>query len=217
VQSYPADSQLLQLLGAPYVDDFIAAHTDIARFLVRQTHGPPLLLCYVLARPLAAAKLVIFTPSQGKLAAGAELDFPLSEMQGGITALETRELTGDGSDCVITKEPFREQVETYGANLRIRRIAGGQFQLLWQAPIAFHNLSQYGPKMQILQPPEQNMGAPGTVTTGQVTFRATPKGQEPVWKGKVEFFVFGREKAVDAVNIEKACPWEGKAFAPLVR
>jgi len=214
-ESYPLDSELLRLLGAPYLDDFTAAHTDIARFLVRQAQGPTALLCYVYTAPLSAAKLVIFTASQGKYLPGAALNFPLSELKAGITSLEIRDLVGDGSSSVITKEPFREQAQTSGANLRIRTIADGQFQLLWQAPIEFQNLSQYSPKMQILQPPEQNIGAPGTVTTGEVTFRAGGKGQEPVWKGKVEFLVFGREKAVDSVSIEKACPWDGKEFKPL--
>ena len=136
-------------------------------------------------------------------------------MKAGITSLEIRDLVGDGSDFAITKEPFREQAQTYGASLRIRKIAAGQFQDLWQAPIEFRNLSQYSPKMQIFQPPEQNIGALGTVTKGDVTFRPSGKGQEPVWKGKVEFFVIGREKAVDSVNIEKACPWNGQEFAPL--
>ena len=214
-ESYPLDSELLRLLGAPYLDDFTAEHTDIARFLVRQAQGPPALLCYVLTAPLSMAKLVIFTPSQGKYLPGAALNILISEMQAGITSLEIRDLVGDGSDCVITKEPFREQAQTYGTNLRIRKIADGQFQVVWQAPIEFQNLSQYSPKMQILQPPEQNIGVPGTVTTGEVTFRPSGKGQEPVWKGKVEFFVFGRDKAVDSVNIEKACPWDGQGFAPL--
>jgi len=146
---------------------------------------------------------------------GAPLNFLIAEMQPGIVWLELRDLGGDGSDCVITKEPFREQTQTYGTFLRIRKIADGNFQLVWQVPIDYHNLSQYRPKMQILQPPEQNIGALGTVTTGEVTYRPQGKGQEPVWKGKVEFFVFGREKAVDSVDIEKACPWDGKKFAPL--
>jgi len=136
-------------------------------------------------------------------------------MQAGITSLEIRDLAGDGSDWVITKEPFREQARTYGTNLAIRKIVDGAFQTVWQAPIEFHNLSQYRPKMEILQPPEQNIGAPGTVTKGEVTFRSHGKGEEPVWKGKVEFFVFGRDEAVDSVKIEKACPWNGKEFAPL--
>jgi hypothetical protein len=91
----------------------------------------------------------------------------------------------------------------------------GSFQVVWQAPIEFQNLSQYGPKIQILQPPEKNIGAPGTVTTGEVTFRPIGKGQEPVWKGKVDFFVFGRDNAVDSVKIEKTCPWDGQGFTPL--
>jgi hypothetical protein len=214
-ESYPADSELLRLLGAPYLDDFTAEHTDIARFLVRQPQGPPALLCYVLTAPLSMAKLAIFTPSQGKYLLGAALNILISEMKAGITSLEIRDLAGDGSDCVITKEPFREQAQTYGTNLLIRKIADGNFQVVWQAPIEFQNLSQYNPKMQILQPPEQNIGALGTVTTGEVTFRPSGKGEEPVWKGKVEFFVFGRDKAVDSVKIEKACPWDGRVFAPL--
>lgn len=214
-ESYPLDGELLRGLGPPYLDDFTAEHTDIARFLVRQPQGPPVMLCYVLTMPLSMAKLVVFTPSQGKYLPGAAINIPIGEMQGGITSLEIRDLVGDGSDCVITKEPFREQAQTFGAVLRIRRIADGQFQAVWQAPIKYENLSQYGPKMQVLQPPEQNIGAPGTVTTGEVTFRPSGKGQEPVWKGKVEFFVFGRDKALDSVNIEKACPWNGQEFAPL--
>jgi hypothetical protein len=206
---------LLRLLGAPYLEDFTAEHTDIARFLMRQAQGPPALLCYVVTMPLSMAKLVIFTPSQGKFLPGAVFNVPISGMQAGITSLEIRDLLGDGSDCVITKEPFREQAQTSGANLFIRKIADGQFQILWQAPIEFQNLSQYSPKMTILQPPEQNIGAPGTVTTGEVTFRPNGKGKEPVWKGKVEFFVIDRDKAVDSVKIEKACPWNGQGFAPL--
>jgi len=214
-ESYPLDSELLRLLGAPYLDDFTAQHTDIARFLVRQAQGPPALLCYVVTMPLSMARLVIFTPSQGKFLPGAALNIPINDMQAGISSLEVRDLVGDGSDCVITKEPFREQAQTFGTNLRIRKIADGQFQVLWQAPIEFQNLSQYSSKVQILQPPEQNIGAPGTVTTGEVTFRPGGRGQEPVWKGKVEFFVFGREKVYDSVNIEKVCPWDGQGFAPL--
>ena len=216
-ESYPADGELLRSLGAPYLEDFTVEHTDIARFLVRQPHGPPALLCYVFTMPLSMAKLVIFTPSpsEGKFLPGAALNIPISDMQAGITSVEIEDLLGDGSDCVITKERFREQAQTSGANICIRKISDGQFQTLWQAPIEFQSLSQYNPKMQILQPPEKNIGAPGTVTTGEVTFRPRDKGKEPVWKGKVEFFVVGADKAVDSVSIEKACPWNGRAFAPL--
>lgn len=214
-QSYPPDADLLPLLGPPYLDDFTANHTDIARFLVRQSQGPPFLLCYVLTAPLSMAKLVIFSSHDGRLSPTTELNVPISEMEAGITSIKLRDLLGDGSDCVITREHFRQQAETSGTTLRIRRIVEGKFQDLWQAPINFQNLSQYNPQTQILQPPEHNIGAPGTITTGDVTFRASGTGQEPVWKGKVEFFVIGREKPVDSLNIEKACPWNGRAFAPL--
>jgi len=214
-ESYPLDSELLRLLGSPYLQDFTSEHTDIARFLVRQAQGPPALLCYVVTVPLSMAKLVIFTPSQGKYLPGDALSFPISEMEAGITSIEVRDLVGDGSECVITKEPFPDQAQAFGTNLRIRKIVNGSFQVVWQAPIEFQNLSQYGPKIQILQPPEKNIGAPGTVTTGEVTFRPIGKGQEPVWKGKVDFFVFGRDNAVDSVKIEKTCPWDGRGFTPL--
>jgi len=212
---YPSDSELLRILGGPYLDDFTAKHTDIARFLVRRTAGPPLLLCYVLTAPMAAAKLVIFTPNAGNYLPGASLDYPISEMPAGITSLEIDDLLGDGSDCIISKERFREQAQTYGTNQCIRRISNGRFQLLWQAPIEFHCLDQYPPQLRILQPPEQNIGAPATVTTGKVTFHSNGNRRDPVWKGKVEFFAFGREQPVDSVSFEKTCPWNGQSFAPL--
>ena len=215
LSAYPVDSELLRLLGSSYLEDFVAEHTNIARFLLRQGPGRAALLCYVVAVPLSTGKLVLFTPRDEKYEAGASVDFSLDELHAGVTFLETRDLLGDGTDCVITHEPTREQTQTYGTFLRIRKIQDGQFQVLWQAPLSFHNFSQYPARIQILQPPERNVGAPGTVTTGDVTFRPAAQGQEPVWKGKVEYFVLGREKPVDAVKFEKACPWDGREFAPL--
>jgi hypothetical protein len=213
--SYPLDTDLLAKVGEPYVDDFTAEHTNVARFLVRQGQGAPLLLCYIFARPLPTAKLVAFTASQGRFLPSASLDFPISEIHAGIISLEIRDLLGDANECLITREPFREGPETHGLNLIVRRIEGDKFRIVWQAPVEFHNLSEFKSKVQILQPPEKNIGAPGTTTTGDVTFRQRGNQQEPVWKGKVEFFLFGREKAVDSVTVEKVCPWDGKEFAPL--
>jgi hypothetical protein len=215
VHSYPPDSDLVPLLGTPYLDDVTAQHTDMARFLVHQAQGPEVLLCYVLTAQLSMAKLVIFTSSEGKFYPGASLNISMTELQNGITSLEIRDLVGDGSECIISKETFRDLADTSGSNLLIRRIVDGQFQTLWQAPIKFKNLSQYNAKLQILQPPERNIGARGTVTTGVVTYRPSGKGQIPVWNGKVEFFIINREKALDSVTIEKACPWKGNEFTPL--
>ncbi len=122
---------------------------------------------------------------------------------------------GDGNDCIITKEMFRNLTDTSGSNLVIRRVVGGQFKTVLQAPLKFKNLSQYNAKMQILQPPVKNIGAPGTVTTADVTYTPTGKGETPVWKGKIEFFVINREKALDSVTIEKTCPWDGNVFASI--
>jgi hypothetical protein len=213
--SYPPDDDLTPLLGSPYLDDITAKHTDMARFLVHQAQEPDVLLCYVLTVQLSMAKLVTFTSSGGKFSLGASLNIPITEMSNGITSLEIRDLVGDGSECIVSKENFRDLADTSGSNLVIRRIVDGQFQTVWQAPIKFRNLSQYNAKVQILQPPEKNIGAPGTVTTGEVTYRPSGNGQTPVWKGKVEFFIINREKALDSVKIEKACPWDGNEFAPL--
>jgi hypothetical protein len=214
-ENYPPDTDLLRQLGAPYLDDITAAHTKLARFLVRQGPRPPLLLCYVLADLLPTAKLVVFTPSQGKYLPGASLDLPINELKAGIISLEVRDLVGDGNECVISHEPFEVGPETRGVNVVIRRITESTFLIVWQAPVEYRNLSEYKAKMQILQPPEKNIGTPGTVTTGEVTFHPHGNGQEPIWKGKVEFFAVGREAAVDSVPIEKACAWDGKKFAPL--
>ena len=213
--AYPPDDALVPLLGDPYLDDVVAKHTGMARFVVPQTQGPELLLCYVLTGQLSMAKLVLFTPHSGKFTPGASVDIPITELQNGITSLEIRNLVGDATECVITQEAFHEFGGAAGINLLIRRIVDGQFHNVWQAPIKLKNLSQYNSNLKILEPPEKNMGAPGTVTTGDVTYEASGSGQTPVWKGKVEFFVVNREKPLDSVTIEKPCPWNGSAFSPL--
>ena len=114
---------------------------------------------------------------------------------------------------MITKEPFREQAQTYGTTLRIRRIADGKFQTLWQAPVEFQNLSQYSPKMQILQPPEQNIGAPGTVTTGEVTFRPAARGKSRYGRGRWSFsFSAGIAPSMPSTSRRRALGMEKNLF-----
>ena len=74
---------------------------------------------------------------------------------------------------------------------------------------------EYERKVQTLAPPEKNIGLPGTVTKGEVEFRARGRISEPVWKGKVEFHALGREEPVDTLSLEKVCTWDGTKFAPL--
>ena len=68
---------------------------------------------------------------------------------------------------------------------------------------------------RVLQPPEANIGMPGTVTKGELEFRTRGRLTDLVWKGKVEFHVLGREEPVESVSIEKTCAWDGTKFAPL--
>ncbi len=211
----PRDAEILRLLGGRYLDDFTAEHTEIARWLVPQGPGEPLLLCFVNSRDLPSARLAAFLPSQGRFVLGPYLEFPSAELEAGMTSLEVRDLLGDGRDCLIMREPFRNGPETRGMNEVIRRIVEGKFQTIWKAPLEYRFLDAYPAKIQALEPPERNIGTPGTVTTGDVTFKTRGNISEPEWKGKVEFYVVGRDAPVNTLPIDKVCPWDGKKFAPL--
>jgi hypothetical protein len=212
---YPSDQELLKQLGGEYLQDFTASNAEIARFLLRQGNQPPALACFIGARILPSARLQIFHISAGKYVPGAFIEFPTSELHFAITDLEVRDLVGDGNECLITHEPFRIQAEDDGVNLVIRRLEVGQLVTLWKVPIQFENKASYLPRHQVLTPPESNIGAPGTATSGTVEYQKRGSISEPVWKGKVDFFVFGRDEPVDTVKIEKKCPWDGFKFAPL--
>jgi hypothetical protein len=69
--------------------------------------------------------------------------------------------------------------------------------------------------VRILRPLEQNAGAPGTVTKGEVEFQPREKIYIPVWKATVEFFAVGQDKPIDSVKVTKACDWNGSEFEPL--
>lgn len=214
-ECFPRDAEILRLLGGRYLDDFTAAHTEIARWLVAQGAGERVLLCFVNSRDLPTARLAAFLPSQGKFAPGPYLEFPSAELEAGMTSLEVRDLLGDGRECLVTHEPFRNGPETRGVNEVIRRIEDGKFRTLWSAPLEYRFLDAYPAKVQALAPPERNIGTPGTVTTGEVTFKTHGNISEPEWKGKVEFHVVGRDEPVNTLSLDKACPWDGKRFAPL--
>jgi hypothetical protein len=212
---FPPDAELLKLLGGAYLDDFTAGHTAFARFLVRQGKREPAMACFLGAPILPQARLQVFLHTPGKWVVGPSLEFAFPDLQAGVTRLEIRDLLGDGDECLVTRETFRLGPQNEGLNLVIRKIAAGAFQKLWQAPVELRNLASFPPKLQILTPPEKNIGAPGTVTKGDVDFRARDRINEPVWKGEVEFLVFGREQPVETVTVEKVCAWDGTKFAPL--
>ncbi len=136
-------------------------------------------------------------------------------MQAGISALEARDLLGDGNECLVTREGFNLGPANSGVNVVIRRLEAGTFKLLWRAPVEFSNLGSFPARYQTFTPPQKNIGLPGTVTKGDIEFRARGRISEPVWKGKVEVHVLGRDEPVDTINIERLCGWDGTKFAPL--
>jgi hypothetical protein len=212
---YPPDDELLKQLGGEYLQDFTTSNARIVRYVLRQGKQEPALVCFIGAQILPSARLQIFQKSGGKYVPGAYIDFPTSEMQFAITDLEVRDLMGDGNECLITHEPFRIQADDDGVNLVIRRLEVNELVTLWKAPIQFRNTASYLPHRQILAPPENNIGAAGTVTSGTVEYQTRGPMSEPVWKGKVDFLVVGRDEPIDSIKIEKACPWDGFKFTPL--
>ena len=215
VDKFPSDAELLQLVGGRFLDDLIATATRVARFVVRQGDQAPALVCLLGGSELPYTQLQVFLPARGKFVAGPSLTFPTSEMQVGLAAVEVRDLVGDGKECFISREPFNFGPESGGANYVIRRIEDDGLKVLWKAPIEFRNLALFPPNPEVVQPPVENIGAPGTISRATIEFRAHGNVSQPVWKGKVELYVFGREKPVQSVSIEKVCPWDGQRFAPL--
>ncbi len=212
---FPTDAELLKQMGGAFLEDYTASHTTLARYLVRRGGRGPALVCFLGSPILPSARLQVFLPSRGRFAPGPFLEFASSEMDTGITALEVRDLVGDGNECLVTREPFRLAPEDFGINLVIRRIEGSEVRKLWEAPLEFRNLSSYPARSEVLAPPERNIGAAGTVTTGEVEFRLRDGRTEPIWRGKVEFRAFNRSEPLETIPIEKVCPWDGTKFMPL--
>ncbi len=215
VSHFPADAELLKSLGGAFLEDFQAKYVQFARFLVRRANQEALLVCYFGSVFLPYTRLQAFVMSGGKWVAGPYLEFHFSQMQTGVSEIEVRDLVGDGNECLITREPFSEALGNRGVNMMIRRIEGGGFKVLWQAPVELRSLSSYLPRQEVLQPPEKNIGVPGTVTTATVDFQTTGRITEPVWKGKIEFHVLGREEPIDTVELNKICNWNGSEFIPV--
>ena len=212
---FPTDAELLKILGGSYLEDYATRNAAIARYLLRQGGGEPALICFVGSPMIPQARLQVFLRTAQGFAPGPFLEFPFSDMQAGITFLEVRDLLGDGNECLVSREVFNVGPENHGVNMMIRRLEAGAFKLLWKAPLEYTNLASYPPKPQTLAPAEKNIGAPGTVTKGDVEFRARGRVTEPVWKGRIEFHAVGREEPVETLSVEKVCAWDGAEFAPL--
>jgi hypothetical protein len=215
IDRFPSDEELLRQLGIETPSGFAASRVAVARWLVKQGNSGPALVCFVAVFGQPASRLVAFLPLQGKFVRGPGLEFPFSDIKPGVLSGEVRDLLGDGIECLITQEPFREGPATLGVNMVIRRLAPGNFLSLWAAPLEWQNLGFFPPEVQILQPLEKNAGAPGTVTKAEVEFQPSGKIYIPVWKATVEFFAAGQDKPIDSVKVTKACAWNGSEFEPL--
>lgn len=215
LDQFPSDADLLKALGGVYLEDINATDARMARYLVKRGKEEPALLCYIGSAFLPHTRLQVFRKTNGKLVAGPSLEMSFSQMKTGVTEIEVRDFVGDGNECIITREPFTEALGNAGLNLVIRRIEADGFKVLWKAPLELRSLSSYPPRTEILQPPEKNIGVPGTVTSATVEFRPRGRISEAVWKGKIEFRVLGREAPLETLTVEKVCGWNGKEFAPL--
>ena len=212
---YPSDAELLKQMGGAYLEDLAASSARIVRYVMAQGRRGPALVCFIGTPVLPQTRLQIFQSSNGKFIPGPYLEFPSSEMQSAITSLDVRDLAGDGNEFLVTHEPFKTQTHYDGVNMVIRKIEGDTLKTYWKAPLEFRNVASFPPRRQTLNPPENNIGTPGTITTGTVEFRARGQMSEPFWKGKIAFYVPGREEPLDTVTLEKLCPWNGSRFAPL--
>ncbi len=215
IDRFPGDKELLSQLGGEYRDDVTASRVTVVRWLVSRGSSGAALVCFIASALLPVSRLVAFLPAQSGFIRGPSLEFPASEMSPGILSAEVRDLVGDGQECFITHEPFRQGPEALGVNIVIRRLERGSFRTLWTAPIESRNLSSFPPQLQILHPLEKNVGADGTVTKGEVEFQQHGNTYEPVWNGTVEFFAVGGDKPIHSVKVTKACAWKGSEFDPL--
>jgi hypothetical protein len=215
LERFPLDEELLRQLRAAVPAGPSAPRVTVRRWLVKQRHAEAALVCFLASTGMPVARLVAFLPAGGSWRRGPELEFPFSDMKPGIVFGEVRDLLGDGDECLITHEPFREGPATLGVNLVIRRLEDGRFSSLWSAPLELRNLAAFPPEVQILTPAEKNAGAPGTVTRAEVEFQARGKICVPVWKATIEFYAPAADQPLDSVQARKECAWDGARFEPV--
>ena len=212
---FPSDEEILRELNLEAASGSAAPEPAVVRWLVKQGGSGAALVCFVASAGLPESRLVAFLPLGGKYVRGPELEFSFSDMSPGIVSGEVRDLVGDGVECLITREPFRKGPENLGLNMVIRRLQQGEFLTLWTAPLKSRNLGSFPREIQKLEPPEKNVGMPGTVTSAEVEFLASGKIYSPVWKATIGFFRVGQDRPVNSIQVSKACAWNGSKFEPV--
>lgn len=213
-EGFPTDAALLSMLGGAYLNESAARTATVARFLMNPQATPVEMVCFIYSPYLPTVLLQDFHVRGGKSEIGPSLSFAASELDTSITSVEFKDLRGDGSICLITKEVASKGAPVGGINLVIRTLGQNSWETLWTAPLELRNLGAFPPKIQVLSPPEKNIGVPGTATRGEVTFQ--PEGREfiPVWKGKVEFYIPGNDHPTQTVEVQKTCTWQDGRLTP---
>jgi hypothetical protein len=213
LDAFPSDEQLLREMGGEYLQDFVAQHTEFARYWIHLSGGRTALVCFLGSAFLPQSRLQVFESEQSRFKAGTYLEFPFAGLKSGVTSIQVVDLAG--GECLVTHEPFHLLLRDEGVNMVIRRIQGGNFQTLWKAPLEYSNLASFQPRINILMPAVKNIGAPGTVTKATVEFQEHGGARVPVWKGDIEFHIVGRESPVETRHVEKVCAWTGSGFEPV--
>ena len=211
---FPVDDKVLVASGRPFVEDFAAENTAIARFLVGSREAGPVMVCYLGTEVLSHTRMQVFYQSKGRLKAGPSIDLPFAEMKSPITRIEARDLVGGGDECLITHEPYSAGPQNSGIRLVVRRLEANNFKVVAKIPISAHNFASFPPRLEILEPDEANIGRPGTDTKGEIEFVARDSRTIIVWKGEINFHALGRERPLETLTVEKLWSWDGQQFSP---
>ncbi len=211
--AYPHDDKILALSGAPFVEDFAAENTAVARLLLRTADAGDVLICYLGTEVLPHTRLQLFLQSGARYKAGPAIDIPFSEMKSPIASLEALDLAGDGNEFLVTREPYASGPQVFGMDLLVRRFDGNRLITVGKIPIAARNFASYPPRLQIAEPDEANIGQPGTDTKGEIEFRARGQQTDIAWKGEIRFHALGREKPLETIPLERVWTWNGNRLS----
>ena len=215
----PGDASVLAQMGRPFSDDRISASAQVARAFW-QAEGSWKALVVTASPPwLPAPMSRVFENVGGRYVPAPEArqfsppDFS-ADGGTGIEFMEVLDLVGDGQECLITVEGFREAPKIEGCRLVIRRFTGGKVKKIWDAPTEVSNLGSYPEKLEVREPPELNIGKPATVTRGTVEFISRPQGGFLFrWEGEIEFCLLGRHEPVKTIPLKKSFAWNGREFS----
>jgi hypothetical protein len=211
---FPVDDKILALSGSPFLEDFIAENTAIARTILHTKSAGLVMICYMGTEVLPQTRLQLFIKSGGRFKASSYIDLPFSEMKSPLAGLEARDMLGEGDEFLVTREPYDAGPSNVGMNVLIRRLEGSAFKIVGRIPVSARNFASYPPRLDIAEPDEANIGRPGTDTKGEIEFRSRGPLTDIAWKGEIRFHALGREKPLETIPLERVWAWDGIQFSP---